>query len=98
MAYFWQYQKAVLTLTTLAEAASLLPSGADAVEILLDLKLLQITQFSLKIEKNISESEQLAWYINSLLPQPIENYFYAYQVYLRDTDNLQGLFCVIPKA
>jgi Tfp pilus assembly protein PilN len=98
MPKFWEYKKASVNLSVLAENAELLPADADELEILLDPKLLQIEQFALKIEKNISESEQLVWHINSLLPQPIENYFYAYQIYLRDAENLQGLFCVLPKT
>ncbi|MDR1453605.1 MAG: hypothetical protein LBJ25_06510 [Candidatus Margulisbacteria bacterium] len=98
MQKFWEYKKASVNLAVLAENAEILPADADELEILLDPQLLQIEQFTLKTEKNISEAEQLAWHINSLLPQPIENYFYAYQIYLRDAENLQGLFCVLPKA
>jgi hypothetical protein len=98
MPRFWEYKKASVHLSVLAENAELLPADADELEILLDPKLLQIEQFALKTEKNISEAEQLVWHINSLLPQPIENYFYAYQIYLRDAENLQGLFCTLPKA
>jgi Tfp pilus assembly protein PilN len=98
MPRFWEYKKASVNLSVLAENAELCPADADELEILLEPQLLQIEQFALKIEKNISEAEQLAWHINSLLPQPIEHYFYAYQIYLRDTENLQGLFCVLPKT
>ncbi|MDR1997470.1 MAG: hypothetical protein LBQ83_04020 [Candidatus Margulisbacteria bacterium] len=69
----------------------------DTLEILLDAELLQIEQFQLTPEKNVSEAEQIVWHINASLPQPIEDYYYAYQIYLRDEQNLQGLFCVIAR-
>ena len=72
--------------------------AADELDILLDKALLRIEQFALDRETNISEDEQIVWHINAALPQPLENYFYAYQVYTREENKIQGLFCVLEKT
>ena len=87
--------KAEIQLTDISEFKN---QPADILEILLDKSLLQIEQFQLTVEKNISAEEQIVWHINASLPQPIENYYYAYQIYLQNEEYLQGLFCVIEKA
>lgn len=71
---------------------------ADALDILLDKTLLRIEQFQISTERNLTQDEQIVWHINSLLPQPLENYFYAYQVYVQEENQVQGLFCVIEKS
>jgi hypothetical protein len=71
-------------------------SKYDVLVLKLDNKLLQLIQLTEPIEKNIPQNEQLKWLLNSKLEQPLEKYYYDFQIFQNEPE-LLAVGCAIAK-
>ena len=58
--------------------------SCDVIQIKIANELLQIIQVSEEREKNIDGAEQIKWFLNSALDQPLENYYYDFKIFKED--------------